>query len=67
MSKEERQTYDNYIDTRRYIKGVFETALDDKIKQLEDKHSKEFQVLAKLLLENGVSKEEILAQTGIKL
>ena len=52
-----------------------------KIKQLEDKHSEELkkiddklkekdsqlQALAKLLLENGVSKKQILAQTGIKL
>lgn len=54
---------------------------ETKIKQLEDKHSKELkkiddklkekdsqlQALAKLLLENGVSKEQILVQTGIKL
>ena len=81
MSKEERQAYDNYLDTRRFNKDVFETALGEKIKQLEDKHSKELkkiddklkekdsqlQTLAKLLLKNGVSKEQILAQTGIKL
>ncbi len=144
MTKEERQAYDDYIDTRRYNKGVFETALGDKIRKLEDEHSKELkkiddklkerdsqlqerdsqlqerdsqlqerdsqlqekdsqlqekdsqlqekdsqlqekdsqlqekdsqlqeeknklQALAKLLLENGVSKEQILAQTGIKL
>ncbi|MBP5469936.1 MAG: hypothetical protein J6Z11_11915 [Candidatus Riflebacteria bacterium] len=52
-----------------------------KIKQLEDKHSEELkkkdnklkekdsqlQALAKLLLDNGVSKKQILAQTGIRL
>ena len=52
MSKEERQAYDNFIDARRYNKGILETAFEEgkdeerkiqeaKIKQLEDKHSKE--------------------------
>ena len=52
--------------------------LENKMKKLEDKHSKELQekdnkhkeelqAMAKLLLENGFSKEQILAKTGIKL
>ena len=92
MTKEERQAYDDYIDTKRFNKGIFETALEDKMKKLEDKHSKELQekdkklqekdkelqekdnkhkeelqAMAKLLLENGFSKEQIFAKTGIKL
>ena len=81
MTKEERQAYDDYIDTKRFNKGIFETALEDKMKKLEDKlqkkdkelqekdnkHKEELQVMAKLLLENGLSKEQIFAKTGIKL
>ena len=84
MSKEERQAYDDYIDTKRYNKGVFETALDEKMKKLEEKlqekdsqlqekdsqlqeKDNKLQQLAKMLLANGFSKEQIFKQTGIKL
>ena len=85
MTKEERQAYEDYIDTKRFNKGIFETALEDKMKKLEDKYSKkiqekdkelqdkdnkhkeELQAMAKLLLENGFSKEQILKKTGVKL
>ncbi len=92
MSKEERQAYDNFIDARRYGKGILDTAFEDgkyeerkiqeaKIKQLENKHSKELKKkdnklkekdnklreMAKLLLENGLTKKQIFEKTGIKL
>ena len=44
--------------------------LQDKDKELQDKdnkHKEELQAMAKLLLENGFSKEQILKKTGIKL
>ena len=92
MSKEERQAYDNFIDARRYGKGILDTAFEEgkyeerkiqeaKIKQLENKHSKELKKkdnklkekdnklreMAKLLLENGLTKEQVFEKTGIKL
>ena len=106
MSKEERAAYDRFIDNKRIALGQLKTAImkerrkqEAKIKQLEDKHSKELQeeknkhqeklqekdkelqekdkelqekneelqAMAKLLLENGFSKEQILAKIGIKL
>ena len=87
MSKEERQAYEDYIDTKRYNKGVFETALyeerkkikqldkelQEKNSQLQEKDSQlqekdnKLQQLAKMLLANGFSKEQIFKQTGIKL
>ena len=33
----------------------------------EEKHSKELQAMAKMLFDKGFTKEEILAQTGVKL
>ena len=44
--------------------------LQEKDKELQDKdnkHKEELQAMAKLLLENGLSKEQILKKTGIKL
>ena len=94
MSKEERQAYEDYIDTKRYNKGIFETALyeerkkikqldrelQEKDSQLQEKNSQlqekdsqlqekdnKLQQLAKMLLANGFSKEQIFKQTGIKL
>ena len=95
MSEVERQIYDRYLDNRRIAIDQFQTAIrkerrkqEAKIKQLEDKHSKELQekenviqekenviqekdkelqAMAKLLLENGLSKEEIFEKTGVKL
>ena len=95
MSKAEREIYDRYIDNRRIALDQLQTAIrkerrkqEAKIKQLEDKHSKELQEkdnqlqekdnqlqenknklqqLAQMLLANGVSKEQIFEQTGIKL
>ncbi len=88
MSKEERAAYDRFIDNKRIALGQLKTAImkerrkqEAKIKQLEDKHSKELeekdsqlqekdnklQQLAKMLLANGFSKEQIFKQTGIKL
>ena len=88
MSEVERQIYDRYLDNRRIAIDQFQTAIrkerrkqEAKIKQLEDKHSKELQekenviqekdkelqAMAKLLLENGLSKEDIFEKTGVKL
>lgn len=102
MSKEERAAYDRFIDNKRIALGQLKTAImkerskqEAKIKQLEDKHSKELeeernklkekdsqlqekdnqlqekdsklQQLAQMLLENGFTKEQILAKTGVRL
>ena len=96
MSQKERAAYDRFIDNKRIALGQLKTAIikerrkqEAKIKQLEDKHSKELQeennkhkeelqekenkhkeelqAMTKLLLENGFSKEQIFAKTGIKL
>ena len=106
MSKEERLAYENYIETKRFNKGIFETALDEAmdeerkefkqklqekdnilqekesllqakdsmlqekesiLHQKENKYQEELQAMAKLLLENGFSKEEIHKKTGVKL
>ncbi len=99
MSKSERQIYDRFIDNRRIALGQYITALnkgirqerkiqEEKIKQLEENHSKELQKkdsmlqekdsilqekdsklqeLANMLLEQGFTKEQIFAKTGVKL
>ena len=50
MSKEERAAYDRFIDNKRIALGQLKTAImkerrkqEAKIKQLEDKHSKELE------------------------
>ena len=40
---------------------------DKELQEKDNKHKEELQAMAKLLLENGFSKEQILAKTGIKL
>ena len=81
MTQEERLAYDNYIYHKRAALGDFRTAVEDgvkkrtkeienklqeKDKELQEKDNK-LQQLAKMLLANGVSKEQIFKQTGIKL
>ena len=89
MPDEERRRYERYLDLKMSARSQYYTAImkgefrerkkqEAKIKQLEDKYSKELQeeknkhkeelqAMAKLLLENRLSKEKILEKTGIKL
>ncbi len=82
MSKEERAIYDRFIDNKRVALDQYQTAemkgerrgrkkerqiQEAKMKRLEAKHSKELQAMAKMLFDKGFTKEEILAQTGVKL
>ena len=61
--EEERKNFEDKLQEKENIIQKKDKELQEK----DNKHKKELQAIAKLLLENGFSKEQIFAKTGIKL